>query len=351
MVFIYNALFCLLIGGCFGKKIQNDKYKKIYIFICFFQMFLLQGLRSFDVGKDTLSYISVYENYKDSSYYAYMFTHYEIGFQILYELLKYFNASSNALLCVISALTMFGFGLFIYNNSLDVKISTFIFACMFFPNSFNIMRQYLALSIAINSYTYFSKEKYIQSIFIIFIGALFHGTMLILFIPMIFYRVKHWKISRNIVLFSTFIFLFFGDSILSSVLSITNRTYYSTGFEVDRLIRMTTILTIVYAFLFYYFAKNQKDKTYINEINFFTCISYSIMILGLLYIKYEYISRLIEILESYFLIAYPLGIKSSKSYYMPIIRFGIYSCVFFLLIVAITNSGSGIESYRLFFCR
>ena len=44
MVFIYNALFILISGYLFEGKLKQEKVKRTYLFICFFQMFLIQGL-------------------------------------------------------------------------------------------------------------------------------------------------------------------------------------------------------------------------------------------------------------------------------------------------------------------
>lgn len=152
MIFIFNAFSILLYGLIVKRKLTEDEYKKRYLALCFFQMLLIQGLRSAEVGTDTIMYTEVYNNYLHSEYYAYRFTHFEKGFQLLYDILHRVSADEQGLLITMSAIAMAGFGYFIYKNSQDVLMSTFLFACMFYPNSFNISRQYLALSLSINSY-------------------------------------------------------------------------------------------------------------------------------------------------------------------------------------------------------
>ena len=87
MVFIYNLIFIILMGMLFRKKLNNNKKKGLFLFICFFQMFLIQALRATYVGSDTIQYVEIYNKFSISQYYKYKLTHYEIGVQALIKLL------------------------------------------------------------------------------------------------------------------------------------------------------------------------------------------------------------------------------------------------------------------------
>ena len=103
MIFIVNAFSILLYGLIVKRKLTEDKYKKRYLVLCFFQMLLIQGLRSTEVGTDTIMYTEVYNNYLHSEYYAFCFTHFESGFQLLYNFLHRVSADEQGLLITISA--------------------------------------------------------------------------------------------------------------------------------------------------------------------------------------------------------------------------------------------------------
>lgn len=349
MVFIYNALSILVLGILLNKKLENPKYKKIYLFICFFQMMVIQGLRNIDVGTDTSLYVNTYNGYLTSSYYSFQFTHFEYGFQVLYNIFHKLNINSQLMLIIISGITMFGFAYFIYRNSKNVYLSTFIFACMLYPNSFNIMRQYLALSIAINSYQLIINGKYLKGMLLIGIGALFHTTALLLVVPLVFYYIKNWKLLRNTMIVFDIICLLLGTFIVNNLLILVGKAYYITGYNVDRLFRLTTLITIIIAALTWYFAQKATDKKDKQILNYLTCISLFNVGCGILYLKYEFMSRIIELLNTFILVSIPLGLSQTKFYYKPLVKIGVYCIPFLLMLNSVFNSGSGIEIYKMFF--
>lgn len=349
MIFIYNSLSILLLGILLNKKLEKSKYKKIYLLICFIQMMLIQGLRSDNVGTDTIMYVDTYNNYLYKEIYAFQFTHFEYGFQLLYTIFQRISLDSQQMLIIISALTMFGFAYFIYKNSRNVCLSTFIFACMLYPNSFNIMRQYLAISIAINSYQLIINNKYIKASLLIIIASLIHITACLMFVPLVLYWFKNWKLVRNIIIISSAIFFVFGNQIVNAILPILGKSYYIIGYEVNRFFRLTTFLTIIIAILTWYFAKKTTDKEDRKILNFLTCISFVNVNFGILYLRYEFFSRVIEFLNCFLIVSLPMGMSKIKSYYKPLIKYGIYLIPFLLMLNSVYNSGSGIEIYKMYF--
>ncbi len=349
MVFIYNSLSILLLGVLLNKKLENSKYKKIYLLVCFMQMALIQGLRNYSVGTDTSMYVDTYNNYLYKEIYAFQFTHFEYGFQLLYTIFQRINLNSQQMLIVISGLTMFGFAYFIYKNSKNVCLSTFIFACMLYPNSFNIMRQYLAISIAINSYQLIINNKYIKASLLIIIASLIHITAYLMFIPLILYWIKNWKLVRNMIVISSVIFFTFGNQIVNTILQIFGKSFYTTGFEANRFFRLTTFLTIIIAILTWYFTKKTTDQDSKKNLNLLTEIAFINVNFGILYLKYEFFSRIIELLNSFLIVSIPMGMSNIKSYYKPLIRYGIYLVPFLLMLNSVYNSGSGIEIYKMYF--
>lgn len=351
MVFIYNALFILLIGCVFRNKLNKNRYKKMFLFICFLQMFLIQGLRSFDVGTDTAYYIDIYKNFTHKEYYSFLYTHFEPGFQLLYNLLKTFNLDAQMLLVVVSAITMFNFAYFIYKNSENTCLSVFIFACMFYPNSFNIMRQYLAVSIALLSFNFILNNNNIKAAICVLIGFSVHSTALLVLIPLILYKIKNWNLVRNLILVTGAIFFIFGNKILPWLLAKTSKSFYINShlYDTNRYLRMTTILTLLFSILSWYFLKKNKEGKYKSQFNLYACIAFINLDCGILYLKYEFISRVIELFNLFLIISFPLALKYVRSYYKPIIKLGTILIPFLLMLNSVYNSGSGVEKYTMFF--
>lgn len=351
MIFVYNALFVLLLGKLFEKKIHSDKNKRKFLFITFVQMVLIQGLRATDVGTDTEMYVTVYNNYLSSKYYSFLFTHFEPGFQEFYNILHSIRLDSQWMLFIVSAITLFLFAIFIYNNSNNVVLSTFIFACLIYPNSFNIMRQALGLSIAINSLQYLLKQKYIKAVILIIISSFFHATSILMLIPFILSLVKrNWKLVRNVILLSSVVFLLFGNQIINVLLLMVGKSFYLSGYNVTRLFRMTSMLTFVIAFISWYFLNNTlPQNNYRKQLNLFSCISFVNMVCGILYLRFEFFSRIIEYFNAFLIIAIPIWITVGKRKYEQLYRMGFCIVAFLIMLNSVFNSGSGIGSYRFFF--
>ena len=348
MIFIYNFLFILIVGFILQSKLNIKKYKILFIFICFFQMFLFQALRDSSVGSDTITYIETYENYKNSSFYAFKITHFDIGIRWLFEIFSFFRIDSQYILVVSSLVIMLGFAIFIYFNSKNVLLSTLVFAGLFFPNSFNVIRQYMALAIAINALYFFRNKKYLKALIIILISLIFHKVSLILLIPMALSLIKDYRISLFILVAIAFSCLIFSDYISNLVLTIFRDDYYlDDKYTTLRLFRMTTILTVSYALFFIYSFRNEdKDNNEYRLIQNFSLLSVSF---GILYLKNEIYSRFIEAVNVYLVFAFPYFIYIKKDKYDLIYKISLVSLALFLMIMQVFNSGSGVENYKFYF--
>ena len=132
---------------------------------------------------------------------------------------------------------------------------------------------------------------------------------------------------------------------------IFGKGYYLEGFNTFRLIRMTTILTGLIAFLSVYFARRENESQNRIEMNCLSCVAYINILAGVLYLKYEFVSRVIEVLNAYIMVMIPLGMNTTKSKYMQIIRLFVYSIPVFLMIMSVYNSGSGVDVYKTFWMK
>ena len=350
MIFIYNSLFSLVLGLLLKSKLHIVKYKKMYIGICFFQMILIQGLREITVGTDTSYYVGIYNNYKSSEYYSFLFTHFESGFKLLYNIFSGLKLDSQMMLFIVSAFTMIGFAVFIYNNSEDVVISTFIFTCLLYPNSFNILRQYLAMAIACNSFKYCREKQYTKAIVLIIAASFFHTTAILFLIPIVFSVIKNWKLMRYCLILCTVVFFLFGNIIITVSLEFLGKQFYLQGYNVNRIFRLTTFLTIVYAFLSWYFSNSKELKEeHKNTINILANVAFVNVLFGILYLKYEFVSRMIELLNLWLMISVPLWIEYSGKRYYKLFRYGVVVWFFLLMIIFVYNSEANIAEYYFFF--
>ena len=350
MIYMYNVLFILILGFLMKNKLNDSKWKKRYLFIVFFQMALIQGLRGINVGTDTHLYVNTYDNYLTNSYYYFQYIHFEPIFRLIYTICHFLKFNSSHMLLLVSLITMFGFAFFINKNSKNVVLSVFLFACLLYPNSFNILRQYLALSISINAYPLIFEKKYFRGIFLIVFSYFIHSTslLLLLLIPLRYIKKTKTRVLLLIILLP--ITYFFGENFVFLGLNILGKTFYVSRYMADRLFRMTTGVTILFYLLselFVHICKNENDNEK-QELIFLSNICALNVLFGILYLKLEYFSRIIELFNTFLIISIPLGVKNSSCINL-IVKVFIYLCPFLLMLNAIFNSGSGIEHYNFIF--
>lgn len=349
MIFIYNLLFIFALGITFGAKLQRKKYKKLYLSLCFFQMFLIQSLRASYVGSDTIQYIDIFNLFSDNSVYAYMLTHYEPGVQALIKVLYSAGLNAQFLLASMSAIIMIGFALYIYHNSDNILISTFLFASMFYPNSFNVSRQYIAMSIALNFFYFLNKREYVKGILLVLFASLFHTSALLFLIPICVTMINGVNITKKALIFFSIFVVLFGNFFSYKILENIHNSYYiSPKYVKDNLFSLTTFLTFIYATIFCYYSSicnNLKNK---SILNLYACISLVNFYFGVLYLSNEIFSRFIEMLNTHLIISVPFIESRINNKYIPIIKLFFWLVPVIWMLLMIYNSNAGISTYGLF---
>lgn len=204
-VYIIEYLFIIFVGILYrNKKIDNH----IFVKLSFISMALLLALRASSVGEDTRHFIDIFNYSQNISWnnallsgldvtYATVYNatlSVESGFIILSKIIGLFTSSGQWFVAIVSFITCFLFGKFIIDNSKDAFFSTYVFLCeSLFMNSFNLMRQLLALSIAIQSYTLMKKKKTKLAVLIILFASCFHRTVIVWLFLILLMKVKDKK--------------------------------------------------------------------------------------------------------------------------------------------------------------
>lgn len=197
-IYIIELCTVLLLGVCMQRKYIN---KKIFVFLSFAIMALVLGLRGNDVGEDTNHFIDIF-NYSRNVSWKTVFTSgtdtiyntvwgidlsVETGYMLLNKIVGVFTNNGQWLIFIVAVLTCWLIGKFILDNSTSPFLATYIFMCeSLYMQSFNLMRQMLAIAIAIQAYKYIRKENYKKAVTIILIAFLFHKTaaLYLILIPM-----------------------------------------------------------------------------------------------------------------------------------------------------------------------
>ena len=194
-MFIYIiVMFLILSIGLFFNVNKSYKLGKYYLIFIFSILTLLSALRNISVGVDTSQYYEAYKLIGTIEWNELDKLRYEIGFSLLCKVLNYISSNPQLLLIVTSIFINSSVGLFIYRNSNNVVLSSFIFITYnLYFNYMNIMRQAIAIAIVLFAYEYLKNKKIIKYSILVLIASLFHTSSIICLLFIIFSKVKYDK--------------------------------------------------------------------------------------------------------------------------------------------------------------
>ena len=160
---------------------------------------LVAGLRGASVGGDTSMYIREY--YSPGSWlFGTGFTRtFELGYSLLRDFIFRLGLPHQVMFFIMQGATIS----FLYaatreeKDQIDVKVAMFVYMFDAYFQSFNMMRQALAVAIVIYAYTQIVKDKYIRGVLFILCALLFHQTAIVCFLVVfviLILKSKHAKI-------------------------------------------------------------------------------------------------------------------------------------------------------------
>lgn len=207
----------ILLGERFGIGIDSEK---LYLIIAFIVMFIICALREETVGTDTQTYVKTFlmPELLNSTVGGGR-KKFEIGYILLVRMLRTINDNPHFFIFATSLIVFGGMYIFVRDNcKASYSIAVIVYMSFLYYTNFSALRQSLALAIAINSVGYLRKRQLIKAVCLIFIGASFHFTALIMltFIPLALTKWNRSKTMWSIVISIGGVALF--DQLLSFVL-------------------------------------------------------------------------------------------------------------------------------------
>lgn len=340
MLWVFNLI-------CFHAKEIPINRKKLFLFLSITMLTIVLGLRGNSTGEDTMHYVTVFyqsdvvpwntifrsRNFR-TAYITYP-TGYtdtiENGILILGKIVHIFTNNPQVFLFIISAITMGFLAKFIYEESIDVFMSTYILTCeSIYMFAFNGARQSMALAISINSFTQIKKKHYIKAILLILAGAFFHNSALIYFLmfPIMLFSPKNsnktykrfkWILGGLICIpFSLPIAESFVVKFLPRYISyFTNPDDFWTA-----QLGGSTILLILELILIIYMYRMKFKIKYAYEYSVFTLLFIVFFMIGT---RLGGIERLALYFRAFLILFYPIAIASLNSKkYKKFLIYGVY---------------------------
>lgn len=234
---------------------EEEKQRKLFLFLTGLAIVLYMGLRDASVGSDTLGYIEKYRWYaqyslnqilnlyrtdlKDPTYYA-------VGW-----LFSRIFSEPQFWLCFVSAVYISGVMLLVYRRSPAPLFSVFLFLCLSYVEfCMSGMRQAFAMGITLFALYPMEKRKPIPFVLIVVLASLFH-TSAIVFLAA--YPMSKLKLGgKHLVIFlgSLILFFFFQDEVRQLVQNVFEANRLSGYAESETALNFTGYLIQVVIFLF-----------------------------------------------------------------------------------------------------
>lgn len=241
ITFLVSTLFVY-----FGDKIKKRKkyLSKLCLIVAVVSVAFLAGVRDLTIGTDILTYGEwTYKSaLKYTNFLSYAKAHGEI--EMLFLALVYVAArifSNSHWLYFFIGLIQYGFtlaGIINFKGKISIPLSWLCFLLIFYGDTLNAMRQFMAIAIAFWAFNFFINNQYIKFVAWTIIAILFHNTAILsLLIAGIYYVLKKKNILlTRIGIVSGALVASYGYSFVLNVFLITgllNQRFerYSAGFD------------------------------------------------------------------------------------------------------------------------
>ena len=216
---------------------------------------------------------------------AYDYVPTEVGFNVLVTVLYELAGAENFLL-VFAVFAFFTLWLFLkamYEQSDSFGWSFFLFMAFgFYFSTFNTVRYYLALAMALYSIKYVLKKEWGKFVLLVLLGSAFHKSMLVV-IPLYFLATlawKKWQMALMALFCPTFFFLqdFYLKVVVFLYPSYEDTEYLEGGISWFNILRCLGVL--VFALLYYKQAVegSRRNRFYfycnLGALVLYTCCSF-----------------------------------------------------------------------------
>lgn len=184
---VYLILLVIVIS-IFIQKYSIRKYLDTSILLI---LIALATLRGHSVGADTPTYLEYYTNAISLKYHLDGLK--EFGFYYLIYLLRLVTDNQIVFFLLISFLTYIPLFIFLKKTSKNISLSLFLYIVMgYYTQSFNIIRQSIAMSLILLALYFLSLRSYKKSIFFYVLATQFHFSAIALAIiyPIRFLKIK-----------------------------------------------------------------------------------------------------------------------------------------------------------------
>lgn len=299
---LYLYCFIVILSGLFGWLAQHNRsfvlsdhnhrlsgttgIKRFYFYGAFIVLLLFSGLRI--VGTDYPAYQEIFD--WSTSVYAEDYG-IEPLFLLFNKLLKFAGLDFGTTIFIFSFLTIFLVFVSIrqYSSNLSITLALLAYTSLYYFQSFNLIRMYMAASLTLYAYKHIISGKTRKFLFLFIVACFIHSSVLLFFFPtmgVVIYRKSNkwfW-----IMYVTCFILSFILLSQLPKFQLIERYVKYVVSGASDNGIGMMHLLINLPLILFYLYARKKlPNSPFLPSLLVLTlcefligCLSYKVMMLG-----------------------------------------------------------------------
>lgn len=351
MIYFVSFVISIFIAYKLDDAIENNKKYKHLIICAILLPVLLAALRHHSIGIDVDTYVVPSWKYASiSSSLRSFLGKYEAGeidygYVILCYIGTKFYDSMSSTLSLTQLFTLLPIMLtFVYVKKQDpmnfkIWFAYFVYLFSFYNVSLCVIRQFLAIGLAVYSWTWFDRRKYIPFILLAILAWSFHQTVLVFFaLLFIFFllgnRYDLFKKKALMLMFSFFVALFFAWRLIIPYISMFAMALdekYATRMDGNER-KLGTLYTIYYAFLAIYpllMAKREHvDAKRYAFVFYFPLVGFLIFIMSSFS---EYLVRLACYFQILVILTIPMCIRNKMKKGVAIVMIFIYWYYSFIL--------------------
>lgn len=233
IIYYINLIFTTILNFFSRKFKENNKYTSICLgAIAIIMASLVCGLR-YGVGTDFFEYQNWFFRYIDAMPSA---NTSDIGFAIFIKILQIFSKNPQIMYIAVAFFVNIMVMIFIKRNTKWYDMGYFLFiALSLYYSSFNIMRQWIAISMFLYALKYAFDGKFIKYSIVILVASTFHATAILLLPVYFLFKLKLNRRNTIILMVSLFIILFSFEPIINFIANLTgiDATRYLRYFKQD----------------------------------------------------------------------------------------------------------------------
>ncbi len=324
----YIIIFLILLFLSFRK------YNKYVYWGTLLFLSAIAGLRNETIGVDTHSYKSIFTWISNGIIYLI-----EPGWYFLNDWIASIGLSFNVLLWIASLLTLIPLGIVCLRCSVNPQMSLFFYYGLYgYLNSFNQMRQFVAISFVLLAYSYIFRKKFFLACFLLAVS--FHYSSVISLIILYFKRIY---LTRSRVIFGVLISFLLG-LILTDSMFVLLAGPYAGYLDSDAVYRDNFLYTIMLSILMnllYIFSFSTLEKE--CRQNLWTKIFFLAIVLLNLTMQLKLGSRIILYFTYSQIIFYPMYFQHNiiKDKKIVITCILLYTALIFMKILVLGNQSDG----------